>query len=220
MASGVFRTDVSRRAPASQPLLDRPFAGPSLGDATRSDADGTAAGASSSSAAYLDAAAEEVNKTIDAEVKTLIEGFEALIGLSRIRDKDKFQIAQENFELEARADVMVRAAQSLTLLSHSLKLSLLLSQQPVDAPLGPGQRSANSLDEEALQLIEKTAKHRARCAELLSQIGDVSYGMEGPADIARAGHNAEDEKEEQRDDEDQRAGREESEEDEDMEDVR
>ena len=84
MASGVFRTDVSRKAPASQPLLDRPFAGPSHGGSTRSDADGNAAGASSSSAAYLDAAAEEVNKTIDAEVKTLIEGFEALIGLSRV----------------------------------------------------------------------------------------------------------------------------------------
>lgn len=116
--------------------------------------------------------------------------------------------------------IQVRAAQSLTLLSHSLKLSLLLSQQPVDAPLGPGQSSAKSLDEEALQLIQKTAKHRARCAELLSQIGDISYGMEEPADVVSDEYNAEDEKGEQRDNGEQRAGREESEEDEDMEDVR
>ena len=54
---------------------------------------------------------------------------------------------RESFLLETRADSMVRAAQSLYLLSDSLKLSLLLSQQ----------------------LIDKTDSHMRRCGELLAQ---------------------------------------------------
>lgn len=78
MASGVFRTDVSRKAAASQPLLDRPAQ--SIGGAGGE----TSAAGIGSSTAYLDSAAEEVNKTIDTDVKTLLESFEALMSLSRV----------------------------------------------------------------------------------------------------------------------------------------
>lgn len=87
----------------------------------------------SASVAFLDDAAEAANKQIDGEIKTLIDSFDALIGLCRvsgiglcsdgtqreadahgptptqlqIQDKDKIRIAQERFEAEARADTMV-----------------------------------------------------------------------------------------------------------------
>ncbi|UZJ55431.1 hypothetical protein CBS101457_004751 [Exobasidium rhododendri] len=160
MSAPVFRTDVNIRGPASQTLLDRP-----------SNARGQ------SSSEYLNEAAESVNKQIDNDVKTLLEAFESLIGLSRIRDKDKYRIAQENLELEARSDVMVRAAQSLTLLSHSLKLSLLLSQEPIDCP----DQGDLSLDEEALHLMKSTAAEKERCACLLEDL--LGVGGRGEDDV-------------------------------------
>jgi hypothetical protein len=116
MAAPVFRTDVNIRGPASHTLLDRPT---------------NARGQSSSE--YLNGAAESVNKHIDNDVKAMLEGFDSLLGLSRvscgidhlpssdlqpnrrdiftqIRDKDKYRIAQETLELEARSDVMVCAS--------------------------------------------------------------------------------------------------------------
>lgn len=66
---------------------------------------------------------------------------------------------RESFLLETRADSMVRAAQSLYLLSDSLKLSLLLSQSQM----------SESRDQEAQQLIDKTDSHMRRCGELLAQ---------------------------------------------------
>jgi hypothetical protein len=67
MSAPVFRTDVSIRAPASQPSLDR---------------NNNARGLPSSE--YLDTAAEGVNKQIDNDIKAMLDAFEALIGLGRV----------------------------------------------------------------------------------------------------------------------------------------
>lgn len=70
----------------------------------------------------------------------------------------------------------MRAAQSLTLLSHSLKLSLLLAQEPVrDEEAGP---QGVTLDEEAIALIESTAKARQECAKMLLEL----CGLQGTAE--------------------------------------
>lgn len=74
-------------------------------------------------------------------------------------DKDKYRVTQESFQTEARADIMVRSAQTLSLLSESLKLSLLLSKSP-----DPG------LNDEAVELMESTEREKAKCARLLAEI--------------------------------------------------
>lgn len=53
----------------------------------------------------------------------------------------------------------IRSAQTLTLLSESLKLSLLLSKTPDPA-----------LNDEAIQLIKSTEAEKLRCAILIGQI--------------------------------------------------
>lgn len=91
------------------------------------------------------------------------------------------------------AQLQVRAAQSLALLSHSLKLSLLLSEEPTghgirdgigsrdhgDVPSAPTDKSRSMsgsetapspLDEEALRLIKSTLRSRQACAGLLDDI--------------------------------------------------
>ncbi|SPO23929.1 uncharacterized protein UTRI_03537_B [Ustilago trichophora] len=117
------------------------------------------------SAEYLDSLEEGVNKSIDTEIGTLLSSYKELISLATIADKDKFRVAQEAFQTEARADIMVRSAQTLSLLSEALKLSLLLSKTPDPA-----------LNDEALQLIESTEAEKLRCAMLLGEIMGLDVG--------------------------------------------
>ncbi|KIJ66710.1 hypothetical protein HYDPIDRAFT_108632 [Hydnomerulius pinastri MD-312] len=78
---------------------------------------------------YLDAVEEEWNKKLDAEVDILVDGMVDIVSLASIGDKDKFCIAQESFQADSRAESMVRAANSLLSITHSLKLLLLLSDE-------------------------------------------------------------------------------------------
>ncbi|ETS65425.1 hypothetical protein PaG_00159 [Moesziomyces aphidis] len=112
-----------------------------------------------SSAEYLDQLEESVNKTIDAEIDTLLTSYKELVSLASIADKDKFRVAQEAFQTEARADIMVRSVQTLSLLSESLKLSLLLSKAP-DA----------TLSDEAVELMHSTEREKLKCAVLLAEL--------------------------------------------------
>lgn len=109
---------------------------------------------------------ESVNKTIDTEVETLVESFKELISLATIGDKDKFRIGQETFQAEARADSMVRSAQSLSLISESLKLSLLLSKSPDPA-----------LNDEAIELIKSTELAKLKSARSLERILGLQEGQ-------------------------------------------
>ncbi|CDU25030.1 uncharacterized protein SPSC_04864 [Sporisorium scitamineum] len=117
------------------------------------------------SAEYLDSLEEGVNKTIDAEIETLLSSYKELVSLATIADKDKYRIAQEAFQTEARADIMVRSTQTLSLLSEALKLSLLLSKSPDPA-----------LNDEAVELIKSTEADKLRCALLLGEIMGLDDG--------------------------------------------
>jgi len=81
------------------------------------------------SAEYLDNIEEEWNKKVDMEVETLVDGMVDLVSLASVGDKDKFRIAQESFQAQSRAESMVRAANSLLSITHSMKLLLLLSDE-------------------------------------------------------------------------------------------
>ncbi|KAF8348933.1 hypothetical protein F5887DRAFT_1059883 [Amanita rubescens] len=72
------------------------------------------------------------NKKVDTEVDSLVDGMLDLVALASaclIADKDKFRIAQEAFQAQSRAESMVRAANSLLSITHSMKLLLLLSDE-------------------------------------------------------------------------------------------
>jgi len=78
---------------------------------------------------YLEQIEEEWNKKVDVEIETLVDGMVDLVSLASIGDKDKFKIAQEAFQAQCRAESMVRAANSLLSITHSMKLLLLLSDE-------------------------------------------------------------------------------------------
>lgn len=66
---------------------------------------------------------------------------------------------RDAFQIETRADSMVRAAQSLYLLSDSLKLSLLLSQS----------QASEAHDDSVQQLIRDTERHKRECSDILAK---------------------------------------------------
>ncbi|KAJ7089791.1 hypothetical protein B0H15DRAFT_839241 [Mycena belliarum] len=156
------QTDVSRpsalptanllqRAPASQSLVDQ------------------------NSADYLDTIEEEWNKKVDLEVETLLDGMVDLVGLAAVGDKDKFRIAQEAFQAQSRAESMVRAANSLLSITHSMKLLLLLSDEA---------QIAHRRDTELKTVQEEKEDARAQVAALLDDLIRRPDAPRGPPPTA------------------------------------
>ncbi|RDB26113.1 hypothetical protein Hypma_006742 [Hypsizygus marmoreus] len=113
------------------------------------------------SAEYLDAIEEEWNKRVDMEVETLVDGMVDLVSLASVSDKDKFRIAQESFQAQSRAESMVRAANSLLSITHSMKLLLLLSDEA---------QLAHRRDAELKVVQEERDDARQKVADLLDDI--------------------------------------------------
>ncbi|PPQ64574.1 hypothetical protein CVT26_001972 [Gymnopilus dilepis] len=113
------------------------------------------------SAEYLDSIEEEWNKKVDMEVETLVDGMVDLVSLASIADKDKFRVAQESFQAESRAESMIRAANSLLSITHSMKLLLLLSDEA---------QIAHRRDAELKVIQEEKEDAKAKVATLLDDL--------------------------------------------------
>ncbi|KAG5636652.1 hypothetical protein H0H81_007271 [Sphagnurus paluster] len=145
--SEIPQTDVSRPSALPTAKLSR-------GNAAQSSID-------QSSTEYLDTIEEEWNKRVDMEVETLVDGMVDLVSLASIGDKDKFRIAQESFQAQSRAESMVRAANSLLSITHSMKLLLLLSDEA---------QLAHRRDAELKVVQEDKEEARQKVAKLLDEI--------------------------------------------------
>ncbi|KAI9567345.1 hypothetical protein HD554DRAFT_2108990 [Boletus coccyginus] len=110
---------------------------------------------------YLDNIEEEWNKKLDAEVEVLVDGMVDIVSLASIGDKDKFRIAQESFQAELRAESMVKAANSLLSIMHSLKLLLLLSDEA---------QIAHRRDVELKQVQQEKIEAQKKVAVLLDEL--------------------------------------------------
>ncbi|THH14107.1 hypothetical protein EW146_g6179 [Bondarzewia mesenterica] len=110
---------------------------------------------------YLDNIEEEWNKKVDAEIETLADGMVDLVNLATIGDKDKFRIAQEAFQAQSRAESMVRAANSLLSIIHSMKLLLLLSDEA---------QIVNRRDAEFKSAQQEKEEAKRKVAELLNEL--------------------------------------------------
>ncbi|EAU85676.1 hypothetical protein CC1G_10948 [Coprinopsis cinerea okayama7 len=114
-----------------------------------------------SSAEYLENVEEEWNKKVDVEVETLVNGMVDLVNLASIGEKDKFTVAQEAFAAQSRAESMVRAANSLLSIVHSMKLLLLLSDE---------SQTAHRRDAEEKEIREANEETKRKVAALLDEL--------------------------------------------------
>ncbi|KAF8486098.1 hypothetical protein DFH94DRAFT_168229 [Russula ochroleuca] len=113
------------------------------------------------SAEYLEAVEEDWNKRVDVEIETLADGMVDLVNLASINNKDKFKIAQETFQAQFRAESMIRAANSLLSIVHSMKLQLLLSDEA---------QIVERRDAELATTLQEKEESKAKVAELLSRL--------------------------------------------------
>ncbi|KAG8728508.1 hypothetical protein FRC12_021687 [Ceratobasidium sp. 428] len=107
-----FHTDASRRTALPHASLKSSVQVPAVDSET-----------------FLQNHEEEWNRLVDAEIEALAEGMADLVGIASIEGKDRFQIAQEAFQAECRAESIAIAANSLLSITHSLKLMFLLGDE-------------------------------------------------------------------------------------------
>ncbi|KAF8604228.1 hypothetical protein BDV93DRAFT_472202 [Ceratobasidium sp. AG-I] len=110
--SRAFQTDASRRTALPHASLKSSIQVPAVDSET-----------------FLQNHEEEWNRQVDVEVEALAECMADLVGIASIEGKDRFQIAQEAFQAECRAESMAMAANSLLSITHSLKLMFLLGDE-------------------------------------------------------------------------------------------
>lgn len=115
---------------------------------------------------FLDAIEEEWNKKVDIEIETLVDGMTEIVNLASIGDKDTFRIAQESFQAQSRAESMVRAANSLLSITHSIKLLLLLSDEA---------QIASRRDAELKVVTQEKNEAKERASRLLDELLESSF---------------------------------------------
>ncbi|OAV94531.1 hypothetical protein PTTG_05749 [Puccinia triticina 1-1 BBBD Race 1] len=103
---------------------------------------------------------DELNRIVDRDVETLVEGMEEIIDLSSVGSVDKLRALQDSLAIELRTETLVRSCTSLMALSHSMKMLWLLGDEAnrrriQDARTSPLNSEISKLKSRAAQLIEE-----------------------------------------------------------------
>ncbi|KAI9028254.1 surfeit locus protein 5 subunit 22 of mediator complex-domain-containing protein [Phycomyces nitens] len=70
---------------------------------------------------------DQYNKRIDDDIAKLVDCFADIIKVGENKDKDKFKVAQEGYQIESQTAQIVRSSESLLGLITELKQHLLLN---------------------------------------------------------------------------------------------
>ncbi|KAJ9056319.1 hypothetical protein DSO57_1034384 [Entomophthora muscae] len=76
----------------------------------------------------------ELNERLDIDIDSLIGSFSDIIKCSKVQDKDKYRIQQEQYQIECRAANLVRSCESILTLIAEMKQSLLLNDTTMFHP--------------------------------------------------------------------------------------
>lgn len=118
-SSSLFQTDVRRRTKLSTATN----ALRSAAVEARNDSLGL------SSEERLAEMEDELNRIVDRDVETLVEGMEEIIDLSSCGSVDKLRALQDSMAIELRTETLIRSCTSLMALSHSMKMLWLLGDE-------------------------------------------------------------------------------------------
>ncbi|KAH9807744.1 hypothetical protein DFH28DRAFT_1001986 [Melampsora americana] len=149
-----FQTDVRRRTNLSTTT-----------NALKSTAEGPNEGMSMSSHDFLRTVEDEMNRIVDRDVETLVEGMEEIIDLSMVGPVDKLRSLQDSLAIELRSETLVRSCTSLLSLSHSMKMMWLL---------GDEAHSRNIRDRKVLELTNEIEDIKAEVAGLMNMMKSES----------------------------------------------
>ncbi|KNZ52568.1 uncharacterized protein VP01_3519g2 [Puccinia sorghi] len=104
---------------------------------------------------------DEMNRIVDRDVETLVEGMEEIVDLSSVKSVDKLRALQDSLAIELRTETLVRSCTSLMALSHSMKMLWLMGDEAHGRRIQEARIS--SLNSEIAQL-------KSRAAELIEEL--------------------------------------------------
>ncbi|KAI8983894.1 surfeit locus protein 5 subunit 22 of mediator complex-domain-containing protein [Pilobolus umbonatus] len=112
---------------------------------------------------------DQYNKRIDDDVAKLVDCFVDVVKVGENKDKDKFKVAQEGYQIESQAAQIVRSCESLLSLINELKQNLLLNDTKTLSRL----RQTRSE-----KLTENTTAMKDKVVTMKKELSDIIYNLE------------------------------------------
>ncbi|KAI9274957.1 surfeit locus protein 5 subunit 22 of mediator complex-domain-containing protein [Helicostylum pulchrum] len=116
---------------------------------------------------------DQFNKRIDDDVGKLVDCFSDIVKVGENKDKDKFKVAQEGYQIESQAAQIVRSCESLLSLIGELKQNLLLNDTKTLSKLRKTQ--SVKLEKDTLAIKDQMATMKEELAETVYDLESVSY---------------------------------------------
>ncbi|KAI8095384.1 surfeit locus protein 5 subunit 22 of mediator complex-domain-containing protein [Thamnidium elegans] len=116
---------------------------------------------------------DQFNKRIDDDVGKLVDCFTDIVKVGENKDKDKFKVAQEGYQIESQAAQIVRSCESLLSLIGELKQNLLLNDTKTLSKLRKTQ--SVKLEKDTLAIKDQLATMKEELAETIYDLESVSY---------------------------------------------
>ncbi|KAK4520439.1 general negative regulator of transcription subunit 5 [Mucor velutinosus] len=112
---------------------------------------------------------DQYNKRIDDDIGKLVDCFTDIVKVGENKDKDKFKVAQEGYQIESQSAQIVRSCESLLSLIGELKQNLLLNDTKTLTTL----RQTRSE-----KLIENTTAIKDRMQLMKKELAETVYDLE------------------------------------------
>ncbi|KAI8342222.1 surfeit locus protein 5 subunit 22 of mediator complex-domain-containing protein [Blakeslea trispora] len=112
---------------------------------------------------------DQYNKRIDDDVAKLVDCFTDVVKVSENKDKDKFKVAQEGYQIESQAAQIVRSCESLLSLIGELKQNLLLNDTKTLSRLRQTHTE---------KLTTNTSMIKERVLTIKRELADTVYDLE------------------------------------------
>ncbi|KAI8368596.1 surfeit locus protein 5 subunit 22 of mediator complex-domain-containing protein [Choanephora cucurbitarum] len=112
---------------------------------------------------------DQYNKRIDDDVAKLVDCFTDVVKVSENKDKDKFKVAQEGYQIESQAAQIVRSCESLLSLIGELKQNLLLNDTKTLSRLRQNHSE---------KLTTNTNTIKDRIVQMKKELADTVYDLE------------------------------------------
>ncbi|KAI8147887.1 surfeit locus protein 5 subunit 22 of mediator complex-domain-containing protein [Fennellomyces sp. T-0311] len=113
-------------------------------------------------------AEDQYNKRIDDDIAKLVDCFTDIVRVGENKDKDKFRVAEEGYQIESQSAQIVRSAESLLGLITELKQHLLLNDTELLSQLA--KQRTQSLETQRHEIKDTLLKMRG---ELQTTIYDL-----------------------------------------------
>ncbi|KAG2206120.1 hypothetical protein INT47_003769 [Mucor saturninus] len=116
---------------------------------------------------------EQFNKRIDEDVGKLVDCFSDIVKVGENKDKDKFKVAQEGYQIESQAAQIVRSCESLLSLIGELKQNLLLNDTKTLSKLRKTQ--SEKLEDNTLAIKAQMQVMKKELAETIYDLESTTY---------------------------------------------